>query len=61
MDIVGVTVGFTVMVILLDVAVIGLTQAALLVITQVTACPLVSVVVVKVVLLVPAFTPFTFH
>ena len=51
----------TVMVILLEVAVVGLAHTALLVKTQVTICPLVRVVVVKVEMLVPAFTPFTFH
>ena len=57
----GTTTGFTVIVMLLEVAVVGLAQAALLVKTHVTTCVLVSVVVVKVVLLVPTFPPFTFH
>ena len=57
----GTTTGFTTIVMLLEVAVVGLAQRALLVNTQVTICPLVSVVVVKVVLLVPTFPPFTFH
>jgi hypothetical protein len=57
----GVTTGFTVIVIPFDVAVKGLGHVAVDVITQVTTCPLVNVVVVKVELLVPAFTPFTFH
>jgi hypothetical protein len=57
----GATIAFTVIVILLDVAVTGLAQAALLVKTHVTICPFVNVVVVNVALLVPAFTPFTFH
>ena len=57
----GTTTGFTVMVMLLEVAVVGLAHVALLVKTHVTICPLVSVVEVKVVLLVPTFPPFTFH
>ena len=61
MDTDGTTTGFTTMVMLLEVAVVGLAQVALLVNTQVTICPLVSVVVVKVVLLIPTFPPFTFH
>ena len=61
MVMVGVTLGFTVIVIALDVAVKGLAQLKLLVITQVTICPFVNVVVVNVALLVPAFTPFTSH
>ena len=61
MEIVGVTTGFTVMVMELDVTVAGLTQEALLVITQVTTLLLASVVDVKVVELVPVFTPLTFH
>ena len=42
----GVTTGFTVIVIPLDVAVAGLAQVAVDVITQVTTWPLVNVVVV---------------
>ena len=61
MDTDGTTTAFTVMVILLEVAVVGLAHTALLVKTQVTICPLVRVVVVKVEMLVPAFTPSTFH
>jgi hypothetical protein len=57
----GVTTGFTVIVIPFDVADTGLAQVAVDVITQVTTWPLVNVVVVKVALLVPAFTPFTCH
>jgi hypothetical protein len=45
----------------LDVTVAVEGQVALLVISQVTVCPLVSVVVVNVVPPDPAFTPFTFH
>jgi hypothetical protein len=58
------TAGVTVPIVIvtaLEVAVAGDAQAELDVITQVTICPLVSVVVVKVGLLVPAFVPFTFH
>jgi hypothetical protein len=57
----GITDGFMVIVIELDVAVAGSAQAELEVMTQVTACPLVSAVVVKVALLVPALVPSTFH
>ena len=44
-----------------DVAGFPRTFARLEVITQVTTCPLVNVVVEKVLLFVPAFAPFTFH
>ena len=57
----GVTTGFIVIVIPVDVAVVGLTHVAVEVITQVTICPLVNVVVVNVALFVPAFVPATFH
>jgi hypothetical protein len=57
----GTSTGFTVIVIPVLVAVVGLAQVAFDVKTQVTICPLVKVVVVKVTELVPAFTPFTFH
>ena len=57
----GVTVGFTVMVIVFDVAVVGDAQVALEVMTHVTTDPVARVVVVNVALLVPAFVPFTFH
>ena len=57
----GVTVALTVAVSPALVAVVGLAQARLEVNTQVTTWPLVSVVVVKVALLVPALTPLTFH
>lgn len=50
-----------VMVILLLVAVVGLAQEAFDVITQLTICPFVKVVVVYVALLVPTLLPFTFH
>ena len=57
----GVTVAFTVMVIALEVAGLPVTPERFEVITQVTICPVVKLVVVKVGLLVPAFTPFIFH
>ncbi len=57
----GTSVEFTVIWMLLLVAVAGDTQLALLVITTVTILLLVKVVDVKLALLVPAFTPFTFH
>ena len=57
----GVTVGFTVIVIEFEFAVVGLAHAAFDVITQVTTCPLVNVAEVNVGLLIPAFTPSTFH
>lgn len=53
--------GFTVIVIAFDVAGDPAAQIAFDVITTVTICPFVNVAVVKVVLLVPAFTPLTFH
>ena len=57
----AVTFAFTVIDMEFDVAGLPLTQDALDVITQVMACPFVSVVVVYVVLLVPTLVPFTFH
>jgi len=57
----GINEGFTVMVIPFEVAVVGLTQAKLLVKIQVTICPLVSVELVNVELFVPTFVPFTCH
>ena len=57
----GVTFAFTVTATAFEVAVVGVAQFALEVITQVTDCPLVSDVVVNVVAPVPAFTPSTFH
>ena len=60
-EIEGETAEVTAMVIALEVAVVVVIQVALLVSTQVTICPLVRVVVVKVGLFVPALTPFTFH
>ena len=57
----GVTFALTVIVMPFDVAVAGLTQVAFEVRTHVTICPFARVVVVKVVLFVPEFVPFTFH
>tara|TARA_R110002096_G_scaffold227632_1_gene416995 strand:+ start:249 stop:473 length:225 start_codon:yes stop_codon:yes gene_type:complete len=57
----GVVVGFTVMLMLLDVPVEALTQLSLEVITQVTVFPLDKLEELNVALLLPAFTPFTFH
>ena len=53
--------GFTVMVMLLDVAGFPVAQVALDVSTQVTTSLLFNVVDVNVVALVPTFTPFIFH
>ena len=53
--------GFTVMLSVLEVAGLPVAQVALDVTMHVTASLLFSVVVVKVVELVPAFTPFTCH
>lgn len=55
------TVGFTVMVIPLLVAVLVVAQAREEVMTHVTTSPLVSELVLYVDELVPTFTPFTFH
>jgi hypothetical protein len=57
----GVSKGFTDIVIPLLVAVVGLAQVALEVMTHVTTCPSVSEVVVKVELLLPTLEPLTFH
>ena len=57
----GATVPVTAIVIEFDVAVDGLEHASDDVITTVTTSPLASVELWKVLLLVPAFTPFTFH
>jgi hypothetical protein len=57
----GTKTGLTVIVIPFDVAVVGLAQVAVDVITQVTTCPLVNVAVANVALFVPEFVPFTFH
>ena len=53
--------GLTVIVVPALVAGLVVGQVALEVKTTVTICPFVSVVVVNVLLLVPVFTPFTFH
>ena len=57
----GTTLGLMVIVIELDVAGLPVTPPRFEVITHVTIAPVVSVVVVNVALLVPAFVPFTFH
>jgi len=57
----GTNTGFKVIVIPALVAVVGLAQGELDVITHVTTSPLTKVVVVYIGLLVPAFMPFTFH
>ena len=53
--------GFTVMLMLFDVAGLPVAQVALDVNTQVTTSPLFKIVVVNVAELVPVFVPFTFH
>jgi len=57
----GVTGELTVIVIPPEVAVNGIAQARLLVITHVTICPFVIVDEVNVELFVPIFVPFTCH
>jgi hypothetical protein len=57
----GVTVLFTTIVMVFEVAVAGLAHEAVDVNTQVTVAPLVKEAVVKPLLSVPAFTLFTFH
>jgi hypothetical protein len=57
----GATVPFTTIVMVFDVAVVGLAHDAVEVSTQVTVAPLVNDAVVKALLSVPAFTLFTFH
>ena len=57
----GATVPVTAMVTEFDVAVVGLAHTSDDVITTVTTSPLASVELWKVLLLVPALTPFTFH
>lgn len=57
----GVVVGLTVRVKLFDAAVVEVTQLSLEVITQLTTSELTKAVVIKVLLFVPAFTPFIFH
>ena len=58
---VGVTLVVTDIVIVLEVAVVLVAQAELEVKTQVTVCPLVSVLVANVALFPPTLVPFTFH
>ena len=57
----GAAVPVTVIVIEFDVAVVGFAHASDDVITTVTTSPFTSVELWKVLLLVPALTPFTFH
>lgn len=59
----AVTTGKLLMVIVIpfDVAVEGFAHVAVEVITQVTVCVLVRLLVENVALFVPALTPFTFH
>lgn len=57
----GVTLGFTVMVNVFEVAVGTVGQLTLLVNSQITKSPLFKVELVYVVELVPTFTPFNFH
>ena len=57
----GTTIAFTVIVIVLDVAVAGNAQVAVDVITHVTASPFINVAFVYVLLFVPTLLPFNFH
>jgi hypothetical protein len=57
----GVTVLFTTIVMVFELAVVGLAHEAVDVNTQVTVAPLVNEAVVNALLSVPAFTLFTFH
>ncbi len=57
----GVSIGFTTMLILFEVAVVGLAHVAVEVMIQVTACPFVRDDEVNVELFVPTFEPFTCH
>jgi hypothetical protein len=57
----GVTFAVRLIVTELEVAVADVTQVALEVMTQVTACPFVMDDLINVVLFVPALVPFTFH
>ena len=61
METAGVTLAVRFIVMELEVAVAVVTHVALEVMTQVTACPFVMAVLVKVGLSVPAFVPLTFH
>ena len=60
-DTVGVSKGFTVIVIILLVAIAGTGQVALEVISTLTWLPFINAVVVKVGLFVPTATPLTYH
>ena len=57
----GVTVELTVIITVLDVAVTGVAQAAVEVITQLTASPFTSAAFEYAALLVPTLPPFSFH
>lgn len=57
----GVLALFVVIIIAVEVAVVGLAQLKLEVITQVTDCPFVSEEVINVALFVPILEPSTFH
>jgi hypothetical protein len=57
----GVTVGVTLMVTVLLVAVAAVVHAALLVNTQLTTSPLLRLLVIKTALFAPALLPFTCH
>ena len=58
---VGVEFGFTAIVIVLDVAVVGTAQARLDVMITVTLSPFANALVVNVASCVPVFIPFTCH
>ncbi len=58
---VGDTIGFTVIIMILDVAVVGDAQDELEVNMHFTVWPLVRLLVVNVALFVPAFAPLTSH
>lgn len=60
-DAVGVTVGITVIVMVLLVTSVGLAQAALLVRSQVITSPLANVLSIYVPALVPTGLPFLYH
>jgi hypothetical protein len=57
----GVTLAVRLTVMVPEVAVAEVTQVSFDVITQLTTSAFANVVLVKVALFVPAFTPFTFH
>ena len=60
-DMAGVTEGFTIIVTALEVAVVGDAQGAVDVMTQVITSPFANAAFIYVLLLVPAFPPFSFH